>query len=47
MKEMCAAHCTQVAKAAYSAAEEKEQLAVGRQLWVDTMMILQVKEVFA
>lgn len=46
-KEMCAAHCTQVAQVAHSAAEEKVELAVGKQLWVDMMMVLQAKEVVA
>ena len=47
MKEKCDAHCMQVAKVACFAAEEKEELAVGKQLWVDMMMALQVKGVFA
>ena len=46
-KEMCAAHCMQVVLVACSAAEEKVEPAVGKQLWVDMMMVLQAKEVVA
>lgn len=44
---MCAAHCTQVAKAASSAAEDREELTAGKQLLADMMMVQQLKEVFA
>lgn len=37
----------QVAKAARSAAEDREELAAGKQLLADMMMVQQVKEVFA
>lgn len=46
-KEMCAAHCMQVAKAVSSAAEEKEELTDGKQLLADMMKVRRVKEVFA
>ena len=45
--KMCAAHCMQVAKAASLAAEDREELAAGKQLLADMMMVQQVKEVFA
>ena len=44
---MCAAHCMQVAKAARCAAEDREELAAGKQLLADMTMVQQVKEVFA
>ena len=47
MKETYAAHYMQVAKAASSAAEEKEELTAGKQLSADMMTIQQVKEVSA
>ena len=47
MKGTCAAHCTQVAKAASSAGEEKEELTAGKQLSADKMKIQRVKEVSA
>lgn len=47
IQDMQAAHCMQVVKVAHSAAEEKEEQVVGKQLLVDMKMALQVKEVFA
>ena len=44
---MCAAHCMQVAKAASSAVEDREELTAGKQLLADMMMVQQVKDVFA